>query len=97
MVSPSPTPQEFGYLPLQLNYGLVMLYNISQRSEINNFRTPDGFNWANIYMMSPYGIPSYRSVGQSCLFNGRDIVCQLAIHRTQYPIVEEAKLVTIEI
>lgn len=97
MAAHSPTPQEFGYLPLQLNYGEVMLYNIQQRSEINRFRAPDGFNWANIYMMSPYGIPSYRNVGQSCLYKGTDAICQLAVRGTQYPIIEEAKLVTIEI
>ena len=86
------------YLPLQLNYGLVMLYNIKpNRSSINNFPAPSTFNWANIYQISPYGIPYYRTVGQSVLYNGTDIICSLAIHQVQYQILEECKIVTIEL
>ncbi len=85
------------YLPLQLEYGLIALYQISdRRSSIHNIKAPQNFNWGTIYQISPYGIPYYRSVGQSVLFDGRNIICTLAYSHAQYPILEAAKLVTIE-
>ena len=73
------------YLPLQLNYGLIAMYNVSARkSSIRNIKAPDGFNWGTIYQISPYGIPSYRTVGQSCLFSGKDIVCTLVFAHKGY-------------
>jgi hypothetical protein len=86
------------YLPLQLNYGLLMLYNIhGQRSVSHGFVAPKGFNWGTIYQISPYGIPQWRTVGQKVLFSGGDEVCVLAFHGTQYPIVPEVRLVTTEL
>ncbi len=87
-----------GYLPLQLNYGLIALYNIGDRgSSIHNIQPPQNFNWATIYQISPYGIPSYRTVGQSVLFGGEDVICTLTYATVGYPIMEQAKLVTIEL
>ena len=83
------------YIPIALNEGLVMLYNIQPRSSINNIKAPDGFNWGSIYQISPLGIYN-AMVGQSVLFSGRDIVCRLAVSSVQYPVIEEAKIVTTE-
>ncbi len=86
------------YLPLQLNYGLIALYNIGNRdSSINHIEAPKNFNWGTIYQISPYGIPSYRAVGQSVLFGGEDVICTLTYATVGYPIMEQAKLVTIEL
>lgn len=85
------------YLPLQLNYGIVMLYHIRGQSSVGGFSAPIGFNWGTIYQISPYGIPNYRSVGQEALYSGKEVICQLAFHDTNYPMIEEAKLVTIEL
>jgi hypothetical protein len=75
-----------------------MLYNIqAQRSISHGFVAPQGFNWGNIYQISPYGIPIWRNVGQEVLFAGKDVVCQLAFKGTAYPIIEEARLVTTEL
>ncbi len=88
-----------GYLPLQLSYGLIAIYNIqnSKYSSINHIQAPTNFNWGTIYQISPYGIPSYRAVGQSVLFGGEDVICTLTYANTQYPIMEQCKLVTIEL
>lgn len=86
-----------GYLPLQLQYGEVMMYHIRGQRSTGGFTAPMGFNWGTIYQISPYGIPSYRSVGQEALYKGTDAICQLAFHGTQYPIVQEAQLVTLDI
>ncbi len=87
-----------GYLPIQLNYGLIAIYHISAvESSINHIQAPKNFNWGSIYQISPYGIPSYRSVGQSVLFGGEDVICTLTYATVGYPIIEQAKLVTIEL
>lgn len=85
------------YLPLQLNYGIIAIYKVRNRSSINNIAAPSGFNWGTVYQISPYGIPDYRSVGQSVLYKGEDTICQLAYARTLYPLIEEARLVTTEL
>lgn len=83
-----------GYIPIELNEGLVALYKIKQQSSINNIAAPNEFNWATIYQISWYGI-DHVAVGQSVLYKGTEVVCKLAFAHESYPIIEEAKLVTI--
>lgn len=82
-------------IPVALGYGLIALYNVDNRSSLHNINAPDGFNWANVYQLSWYGIPNYIGVGNSVLFKGADLICTLAFSRKQYPIIEAARLVTI--
>ncbi len=92
-----PPTNPSGYLPLQLSYGLILIYNVLPNSSINHIKAPPNFNWGTIYQISPYGIPDYRSVGQSGLFEGKNIICTLAVSHHNYPMIEVAKLVTIEL
>ena len=80
-----------------LAYGLVMLYNIRNRSPYNNIQAPPDFNWGSIYDISPFGGGS-ATYNQWVLYNGKDAICQLAFgRRHQYPIIEQVRIVTTEI
>jgi len=83
-------------LPLILNYGLISLYRVSQADGTRGISAPPEFNFGSVYQISSYGV-QYVQVGDKVLYNGRDVKCLLAFHGKQYPIIEEAKLVTIGI
>jgi hypothetical protein len=81
--------------PVLLNYGLVSIYHIRQVGSVHNI-TGDGgtLNFGSIYSISPYGI-NYVNVGVPVSFKGDEAKCRLLFHKTEYAIIEEAKLVTI--
>ena len=64
---------------------------------VNNIQAPTNFNWGTVYQISPYGITRGASVGQSVLYNGKEITCSLAFSGRKFDIFEEAKIVTTEI
>lgn len=63
-----------GYLPIQLAYGNIAVYNVVPRSAINHIPAPKGFNWANVYQISEHGLEQGTVVGQSILFKGTKII-----------------------
>ncbi len=83
------------YLPLELGYGRLAIYNVRRRSLFHNIQSPTGFNWGSVYQIAPFGIYSAQ-VGDSVLFQGSDQICQLAYATVHYPIIEEARIVTTE-
>jgi hypothetical protein len=85
-----------GYLPIQLAYGNIAVYKIVQRSSLNNIPAPKGFNWATVYQISEHGMEQGTVVGQSILYNGTKVICQLNYANHSYPIMEEAIIVTSE-
>ena len=81
-----------------LAYGLIMLYNIRQRSPYNRIKAPEGFNWGSVYDISTFGGGS-ATYNDWVLYKGDQQICILAFggRNNQYPIIEQARIVTTEI
>lgn len=82
--------------PLTLQYGIVSVYKLSNRSTFHNIKAPNNFNWGTVYQISNYQI-NMAQLGDCWLFNGSNVICRLAVQSVSYFFIEEAKLVTKDI
>jgi len=80
-------------IPAVLAYGLVSIYGIgSQLGPFQGINAGAGSLFGIIDQFAPYGHIKY-SIGDSVMFNEKDIVCRLAYTNIAYTIVPEVKLI----
>ena len=83
---------------VNLAFGLLMLYDIRDRSPFSRIKAPEHFNWGTVYSISPFGGTLATQENDVVLFNGETAVCMLAFGRNaQFPIIEAARIVMTEI